>query len=451
MHTLSAFDKELLARVSSEFRRYKIPVKPMDIIAKGTFGTIVAATWNDQKVIVKVEMGRDGQDFDAIDTVEYTERSTFDDEIDMYRSMARMWDSSVLYPEIKEFKEYAGIPQCLWFTFGRLPEPERDKKNIDNRVVENKKKPSVKNFTSQFVDRESIEQSPSRNGFKMFILPRFGENLFDYTMRQKDKKLPPVAVARIGYQVLQHLEFLCNRGLVHRDIKPDNLLLSDSSSPFLGTCVYLVDFGLSKLVMKNGQHIPFKHQDGLTGTLRFAGIHAHERSEASFRCDQQALANTLLFLVRGSLPWQNPQMAPKRRTMVSKSGKKKKDTPFTKGQSEILPKNPYRDSDTLSLSVHHRHSQQERQEMQEKENFVKSMKKQVPISNLVKISGIESKHDLICLDAIGELAKYANSMEYGAKPDFTHLLAMFFNAISQNSSSSSEKEKEKVNSISWIM
>lgn len=442
---LSAFDQELLARVSREFRQYKMPVKPNDIIAKGTFGTIVAATWNDQKVIVKVEMGRDGQDFDAIDTAEYHERSTFDDEIDMYRSMARMWDSSTLYPEIKEFKEYAGVPQCMWFTLGRLPEKEK------RTIPETKKgKPSVKHFTSQFVDRESTEHSESRYGFKMFILPRLGENLFDYTMRQKDKKLPPILVAKIGYQVLQHLEFLCNKGIVHRDIKPDNLLISDSSSPFMGTCVYLVDFGLSKQVLKNGQHIAFKHQDGLTGTLRFAGIHAHERSEASFRCDLQALSNTLLFLVRGSLPWQNPQMAPKR-TMGPP--KKKREVPFIKGHSEIVPKNPYRDSDTLSLSVYHRHSQQERHEMQEKENFVKSMKKQVPISNLIKIPGIDSKHDLICLDALGELAKYANSMEYGAKPDFHHLLAMFFNAIvhSQNSSSSKDSSSTSVNSISWII
>jgi hypothetical protein len=128
---------------------------------------------------------------------------------------------------------------------------------------------------------------------------------------------------------------------------------------------------------------------------------------------------------------------------------KKTGTKFNSGTSPMIPKytHTFVDSDTTSLSVHHRYSHQEKKEMRDKENFVKSMKRQIPIENLIKISSDETKQQQICLKALGEFVKYANSMEYGAKPDFPHLLEMFYSAIVQSSSSSNT---DSSSSITWI-
>lgn len=72
---------------------------------------------------------------------------------------------------------------------------------------------------------------------------------------------------------LKLLEELHKRGIIHRDMKPDNFLTSPNRKSFR---IYLVDFGLSKrYVDKEGKHIPFKTGKELTGTARYASINNH--------------------------------------------------------------------------------------------------------------------------------------------------------------------------------
>ena len=62
---------------------------------------------------------------------------------------------------------------------------------------------------------------------------------------------------KIGYQMIERLQHLHSKGLVHRDIKPDNILMGANDQSHL---VHLVDFGLVKKVVdiKTGKHIPPK-------------------------------------------------------------------------------------------------------------------------------------------------------------------------------------------------
>jgi hypothetical protein len=68
-----------------------------------------------------------------------------------------------------------------------------------------------------------------------------GESLADRLAR--DGKLPVVQVARIGGQVARGLAAAHSVGLIHRDVKPANVLLDAESGD-----VRLTDFGLAKLV-----------------------------------------------------------------------------------------------------------------------------------------------------------------------------------------------------------
>lgn len=73
------------------------------------------------------------------------------------------------------------------------------------------------------------------------------------------------------------------------------------------TTIYLTDFGLSKRFRnpKTGEHIPYKDGKHLTGTPRFASIYTHLGIEQSRRDDLESFIYTLIYLYKGSLPWQS--------------------------------------------------------------------------------------------------------------------------------------------------
>lgn len=57
-----------------------------------------------------------------------------------------------------------------------------------------------------------------------------------------------------------------------------------------------------------GTHVEYDQRpDVFRGTVRYASVHAHLGRTASRRDDLESLAYTLLFLLRGRLPWQGYQ------------------------------------------------------------------------------------------------------------------------------------------------
>ncbi|MCO1582520.1 serine/threonine protein kinase [Crossiella sp. SN42] len=57
----------------------------------------------------------------------------------------------------------------------------------------------------------------------------------------EDGPLPPVVVARIGLAVVEALDNAHHRGILHRDVKPANILLADDGQ------IFLTDFGVARL------------------------------------------------------------------------------------------------------------------------------------------------------------------------------------------------------------
>ena len=146
------------------------------------------------------------------------------------------------------------------------------------------------------------DSSVANNNFHVMVMDLLGpsiEDLFQTCKRSFDLK----TVLHIGIQMIKRIEKVHEERIIHRDIKPDNFLIGGTEST--RDNVYIIDFGLAKTYKNNtGEHIPYKDGKNLTGTARYASIATHKGIEQSRRDDLETIGHVLIYLVKGTLPWQ---------------------------------------------------------------------------------------------------------------------------------------------------
>jgi len=118
------------------------------------------------------------------------------------------------------------------------------------------------------------------------------KNLFNYCSQKFSLK----TVLLLADQLIPHFKYIHSKGYIHRDVKPDNLLMGVSTQ---GNTVYTTDISLGKEIEDPG-----RHTYSVVGTLRYASINAHLRKEQSPYNNMESLGYVLLYFLKGSLPWQ---------------------------------------------------------------------------------------------------------------------------------------------------
>jgi serine/threonine protein kinase len=129
-------------------------------------------------------------------------------------------------------------------------------------------------------------------------------NLLDKSLEQLKEEKRQFSIRltlQIGFQLLNLLKSIHNKGLVHRDIKPDNFLLGLNNNK---NQLYLIDFGLCKSYLNNDNHIEMKNTSGFIGSLTYASLNAHNLNELSRRDDLESLGYMLIYFLLGYLPWK---------------------------------------------------------------------------------------------------------------------------------------------------
>lgn len=143
----------------------------------------------------------------------------------------------------------------------------------------------------------------TENGKEMIIMEALGEDLDTMVHRRRGRVLDEVKTADIGYQLLKALKGLHDAGFVHRDLKPDNVLLGlkDPDS------VYLIDLGIAKSFKDSRGHVERGRDQGIVSATIFGPRVAHRTVNQSRKDDLESLVYTLAYLYRGHLPWSSTQ------------------------------------------------------------------------------------------------------------------------------------------------
>ncbi|MFL5711099.1 MAG: protein kinase domain-containing protein, partial [Chloroflexota bacterium] len=124
-----------------------------------------------------------------------------------------------------------------------------------------------------------------------------GEDLA--TIMRRSGTLPPRQVARIGAGVARALAAAHARGLVHRDIKPGNVLIGKDGQ------VKVVDFGIARAISEAQVTLP-----GTTlGSVHYFSPEQARGEPATAASDIYSLGIVLYEMLVGSRPWEGDSAA----------------------------------------------------------------------------------------------------------------------------------------------
>lgn len=122
-----------------------------------------------------------------------------------------------------------------------------------------------------------------------------GKDLFDF-LQARDFNLSELMVKRIILQLILGVRYLHSFGIVHRDLKLENVMMSDGSDTAVPK---IVDFGLSKIIGPNEKASePF-------GTVGYVAPEVLKQKPYSFSCDVWSIGCIFYVLVSGSLPFDS--------------------------------------------------------------------------------------------------------------------------------------------------
>lgn len=119
-----------------------------------------------------------------------------------------------------------------------------------------------------------------------------------------DRKFSLQTTLMIARQLVERIEFVHSRGIINRDIKPDNLLTGRRGTGNEKT-IYIIDFGLCKEYANDeNKHIAKRTNVQELGTVRYMSLNGHRRITLSRRDDLECIGYILIYFLNGELPWQ---------------------------------------------------------------------------------------------------------------------------------------------------
>jgi serine/threonine protein kinase len=141
------------------------------------------------------------------------------------------------------------------------------------------------------------------DGGLLYIAMRYVDGIDLSTLLRREGPLAPARALAIIAQVASALDAAHARGLVHRDVKPGNILLAADPAGTDGHC-YLCDFGLIKEVNTQQAQSALTATDQFVGTIPYVSPEQIEGRDLDGRADVYSLGCVLFHCLTGSVPFE---------------------------------------------------------------------------------------------------------------------------------------------------
>ena len=140
------------------------------------------------------------------------------------------------------------------------------------------------------------------NTYNILIEELLGPTLYQlWNLKTNKKEYKLKTICMIALQILDRLEFIHSKNIVHRDVKPNNFIIGRKDK----NVIYLIDFGFSGKYKssRTGKHIKYQFKKLINGALKYLSINAIKGYEQSRRDDLESLGYMLIHLITDNLPW----------------------------------------------------------------------------------------------------------------------------------------------------
>lgn len=102
----------------------------------------------------------------------------------------------------------------------------------------------------------------------------------------------------IAIKIIEIIESIHNKGVIHRDIKPDNFMFKNNK-------LFLIDYGLATTFYNfEKKHINKKVTNNIIGSLNYISLNVHEKIMPSRRDDLESIVYIFIYLLNKKLPWK---------------------------------------------------------------------------------------------------------------------------------------------------
>ena len=136
--------------------------------------------------------------------------------------------------------------------------------------------------------------------YYILILEILGDSLFSIMVKNK-KPFCIKDICMIALQIIDRIEHVHSKYILHRDIKPDNFLIGNNNP----NVIYLIDFGFSKKFRSSQtkKHFKFYKLNSFIGSREFISINGNKGIAPTRRDDLESAGFMFIFFAKGSLPW----------------------------------------------------------------------------------------------------------------------------------------------------